>query len=121
MNIYELVELRTSVVVMPGAVLTAAAHSSLKCTKLTMTIYVLLERMVFPCRGLTWLKVGTDVGWVLALAGHNSHQFQIRLVIRIHPKWIEFSKSKIKIKTATVSFSFKNPVHACVELKPKPF
>ncbi len=50
------------------------------------------------------------VGWVLALAGQISHQ--ILLVIRIDPKWIENFQIKTKIKTVTISFSFKNPVHA---------
>lgn len=92
LNIYKLVELRTSVVVMPGNVLTAAAPPSLKCTKLTNDYLcttwedgVSLQKADMveswnPCwvgtcfgerererEGLVWLKVGTNVGWVLAL------------------------------------------------------
>jgi hypothetical protein len=46
-----------------------------------MTIYVLLERMVFPCReGLTWLKGGIDVGWVLALERERERERAIDMV-----------------------------------------
>jgi hypothetical protein len=55
--------------------------------------------------GLTWLKVGTDVGWVLALAGQNSHQLlQIRLLIRIDPKWIEIFRIKNQNQNRSSSF-----------------